>query len=82
MLDIMQTVSQDFVLWSFAGTQDISFRSVSQDDIIQYLDWGTIQSISDSQDFFNTIGTLISEDSVVVVTGSLYWLGRVYVTFS
>lgn len=78
MLDVMQTLSQNFVLWSFAGAQDMSFRSVSQEDILKYLDWIIVKSSKDPAEFFVHIETHIPEDSIVVVTGSLYWLSRIY----
>lgn len=78
MLQIMQTLSSAFILGSFAGEQDMSFQSVAQEDIENYIHWTTVRSISDPQEFFNNIETLISGDNIIVITGSLYWLSRVY----
>jgi dihydrofolate synthase / folylpolyglutamate synthase len=78
MLDIMQVLSQEFVLWSFAWAQDMSFENVSQEDIRNYLSWISIQAIIDPQYFFATIESTIFSDAIVVVTGSLYWLSTVY----
>ncbi len=78
MLDVMQTLSQNFILWSFAGAQDMSFQSVSHNDITNYLPWIIIQSVVEPEDFFSTIEKNIPYDTIVVTTGSLYWLSRVY----
>jgi dihydrofolate synthase/folylpolyglutamate synthase len=82
MLTIMQTLSSNFVLWSFAGVQDMSFCNVSQKDIVNYLEWANVKYSQDPTEFFLNIQAHIPEDSVVVVTGSLYWLSKVYVIFS
>jgi dihydrofolate synthase/folylpolyglutamate synthase len=78
MVDIMQALSQAFILWSFAGAQDMSFQSVSQEDIRNYLSWIAIQASIDPQQFFATIENTIPSDAIVVVTGSLYWLSGIY----
>lgn len=78
MLDIMQVLSQQFIIGSFAGAQDISFQSVAEDDIKNYLPSADIQSCPDPKEFFVDTKILIPEDTVVVLTGSLYRLGRVY----
>lgn len=78
MLAVMQVLSQLFVLWSFSWSQDMSFQSVSQKDIEDYLDWVMTDSVSNPENFFSNIESLVPDDAIVVVTGSLYWLGRVY----
>jgi len=78
MLAVMQTLSSDFVLGAFAGVQDMSFQSVLHKNIENYLGAATIKSIPDPEDFFGNIETLVPDDTIVVVTGSLYWLARVY----
>jgi len=78
MVTIMQSLSQNFILWSFAWAQDMSFQSVSQEDIESYLDTITLKSIPNPKDLFVDSETVVPDDTIVVVTGSLYWLGRVY----
>jgi folylpolyglutamate synthase/dihydropteroate synthase len=78
MLDVMQKLSWDFILGAFAGVQDMSFQSVLHKNIENYLGAATIKSIPDPEDFFGNIETLVPDDTIVVVTGSLYWLARVY----
>ncbi len=79
MLDVMQTLSQDFILWAFVGTQDMSFRSVSQEDIVKYLDWVIVECNPNPSDFFANIEAFIPEDTIIVVTWSLYRLSKVYI---
>ncbi len=85
MLNIMSGLSQKFVLWSFAGAQDMSFHNVDIEQVKNYLTTASLEERLDPQDFFRAIGKYVwpacpvgREDEVVVITGSLYWLSRVY----
>ena len=78
MLIIMQTLSSNFILWSFAGAQDMSFQSIENSIIRDYLPTLLMQECSDPEVFLHAMEKYTWEDSIVVITGSLYWLSRVY----
>lgn len=78
MLDVMCNLSQKFVLWSFAWSQDIPFENIDLHAIVAYLSDAQIQECPDPCDFLRAMERYVWEDAVVVITGSLYWLSRVY----
>jgi folylpolyglutamate synthase/dihydropteroate synthase len=78
MLDIMSNLSQKFVLWSFAGAQDMSFHNVDIKHVKNYLSNASLEECLDPVDFFRAMERYVWKDEVIVITGSLYWLSRVY----
>jgi dihydrofolate synthase/folylpolyglutamate synthase len=78
MLGIMSDLSQKFVLWSFAGAQDMSFHNVDIEQVTNYLSTASVEECLDPTEFFRAMEKYVGEDEVVVITGSLYWLSRVY----
>lgn len=78
MLDIMSSLSQKFVLWSFAGAQDMSFHNIDIENVKHYLSQSALEECLDPADFFRAMEKYVWEDEIVVITGSLYWLSRVY----
>lgn len=56
----------------------MSFHNVDIEQVTNYLSTASVEECLDPTEFFRAMEKYVGEDEVVVITGSLYWLSRVY----